>query len=169
MKDAYKFIKVKGLDKAKKSIIQALVDSRGELKDGVDQVVNIIYTTARAKRPMVNLMRVAGNWESFNGKKIPRDLREGFYTKRVSDPNAKFGVPVRTGNLRGSLKKESHFSGPMTAKGRVWTDEKYASFIERGTARMSPRPFMQPAYDINKNLIERVLGRGREMGSTETK
>ncbi len=169
MKGSYNFIKVKGLDNAKKQIVQALFESRKEVKDGVDQVIDIVYRTARAKRPMIHLVRIGGRDEKYIGKKIPKDLREGFRTRSVSDPDAKFGVPVRTGRLRDSIEKESHYIGPMSVKGRVWSDEKYASYVERGTSKMSPRPYMRPAFDLNREVIRKILGNEKELGETQTR
>ncbi|MEM4498135.1 MAG: HK97 gp10 family phage protein [Nitrososphaerota archaeon] len=64
---------------------------------------------------------------------------------------AKETVPVRTGLLKSSIKLEkiSPFEHKITAG---WpTKEKgkpyYAPFVEFGTRRMAPRPYMRPAAE----------------------
>ena len=59
-------------------------------------------------------------------------------------------VPVRTGRLRASIRV-----GPDREAGRVGAaattiiaDAPYAGYVEFGTSRMSPRPYLRPA--VNK-------------------
>lgn len=60
-------------------------------------------------------------------------------------------VPVRTGRLRSSIRLEKVSDlayvvvagHPVKEKGRPY----YAPFVEFGTRRMAPRPFMRPAAD----------------------
>jgi len=69
----------------------------------------------------------------------------------------------RTGNLREGLKT----SNVQTKDGMkyilVGVDKAdnskifYGKFIEFGTSKMPARPFMQPAFEKNKNEIERII------------
>lgn len=132
-------------------------------KDGTKKMnaaVDIIYNTARAKRPSVTAFTFAGE-QMTSSNKIPKSVR-GMFKKirRVSDPDAKFGVPVRTGNLQKSIKKDVR---PRFHKiiGTVWVDQKqapYAKFIEYGTAKIKPRPFFRPAKDLNRKIVKDIIG-----------
>jgi len=57
---------------------------------------------------------------------------------------AKTIVPVRTGYLRSTINFHV-FERPLT----FWfgATASYASYVEFGTRRMAPRPFLRPALD----------------------
>ena len=62
-------------------------------------------------------------------------------------------VPVDTGNLKNSIGvdfEELGFEAGPTAS--------YGHFVERGTSRMSPRPYMRPAFDKAIEPLPDVLG-----------
>ncbi len=104
-------------------------------------VVNLVYSTARAKRPKVGATKA----------------NRGQY--RVSDPNAPYGVPVDTGALQASITKSTEWQG----KKIIGTIEAgkgvpYATYIEMGTSRMLPRPFMRQALMLNKQAIINKFG-----------
>ncbi len=102
------------------------------------EAINIVYKTARARRAMITNSR----------------------GKRVSSPNAPFGVPVRTGKLQESIQKNIYISGKKVV-GSVYVDGSvdYAEFVEWGTSRMAARPFMGPALHLNKELIKKIFGK----------
>jgi len=61
---------------------------------------------------------------------------------------AKSLVPVRTGFLRDSMHHlVTGFNLDFLA------DAQYALYVEMGTYRMTPRPFMRPALDANQQKI----------------
>lgn len=68
---------------------------------------------------------------------------------------------VDTGNLRNSIR----FGLTGEASGEVAVGAEYAEFLEFGTSRMAPRPFMTPAVDrvagkleaIGAELVRRTL------------
>jgi len=134
-------------------------------RDGMKRMqsaVNIVYNTAHAKRPMTNFVKVMGEDVEYPGSRVPKEISQNFRTRRVSNPNAKFGVPVRTGNLRDSIKKEvrPYFHRIV---GTVWVDEvkaPYAKYLEYGTSKMAARPFMRPAKDLNRKIIHDIIGVG---------
>jgi len=75
---------------------------------------------------------------------------------------AKTQVPVRTGLLRDSIRIESKtpFEYRVIAGGGRYKEKGkpyYAPFVEFGTRKMSPRPYMRPAFEKAKSLIEARL------------
>lgn len=83
--------------------------------------------------------------------------------ERVVD-DAKAIVPVDTGSLQKSIRKQHHVSEgyihsiAVTAGGYVVNPKTgqivdYAHFVEYGTSRTVPRPFMQIALEMNRPLL----------------
>ena len=63
--------------------------------------------------------------------------------------DAKIAAPVDTGNLRNSIS--TRISGNAnTSRAEVSASANYAAFVEFGTSRMSPQPFMVPSFERNK-------------------
>lgn len=69
------------------------------------------------------------------------------------EAGAKILCPVDTGRLRASIQYVK-----ITALScRVGTNVKYAKFVELGTHRMAPRPYLFPAYlEAKKNLMKEI-------------
>lgn len=57
-----------------------------------------------------------------------------------------------SGNLRKSIHYTVEGSGKDTV-GRVGTDVKYGKYLEFGTSRIAPRPWIKPSLDKNKTFI----------------
>ena len=57
-------------------------------------------------------------------------------------------APVDTGYLRSSLAVETGASG-TSVYGQVTAGANYATYVENGTSRMAPQPFMGPARETN--------------------
>jgi HK97 gp10 family phage protein len=70
--------------------------------------------------------------------------------------DAKSRAPVRSGALRDGIHTET--LSPTSLK--VSTDDKttYAGFMEFGTSRISPRPFMTPASESAKARLPKTVG-----------
>ena len=73
--------------------------------------------------------------------------------------DAKAFAPVKTGRLRDSINGIVY--GNML---EVHVEAEYAAYVEYGTSRMMPRPFLRPAFEINRpDLIAVLKGELREV------
>lgn len=86
--------------------------------------------------------------------------------KNAAEPvleDAKENVPVRTGKLKKGLKitnvkKKEGMKYILVGVDRGDNSEVfYGKFIEFGTSKMPARPFLQPAYEKNKNTIRKAI------------
>jgi len=94
-------------------------------------------------------------------KSVMRALRAG---ARPILARAKALVPAPTGALKKSLKiralkKRRYSHGVMVATSEGWFkgDEFYGAFVEFGTSKMPPHPFMRPAFDAEKKNAEQII------------
>lgn len=69
------------------------------------------------------------------------------------EARAKQVVPVRTGNLKNSI--QTTMESDLTAV--VETAVEYAPYVELGTRRMAPRPFLGPAAEAVKPSFEAAV------------
>ena len=72
-----------------------------------------------------------------------------------TEADAKALAPVDTGNLRNSITTAVTGNGLTAA---VVATASYAPFVEGGTSRQAPRPFMGPATDRNTPLFYEAMG-----------
>lgn len=115
------------------------------LDDKMNQIVEVIYKTATARRPKISAVEA---------KAMGRKTGKGAY--RVSDPDARIGVPVDTGRLQASITKSIRWEGKkIIGEIDAGLGIEYAKMIEFGTSRMRPRPFMRPAWNENLEWIKR--------------
>jgi len=63
--------------------------------------------------------------------------------------DAKVFAPVDTGNLRNSIGID--FIGDLTAV--IGPTAHYGHYVESGTSRMAPQPYMRPAAERNRRAI----------------
>lgn len=76
---------------------------------------------------------------------------------------AKMMAPVDVGTLRNSINTQN-YPGSLTAT--VGPSVNYAAFVEYGTSRMRPQPYMRPAaerfepifHDAMYKVMSQVLG-----------
>lgn len=76
--------------------------------------------------------------------------------------DAKTFCPVDTGALKNSIGTDltgDGRSGRMTAI--IGPTMNYASYVERGTSRQAPQPYMRPAAERHVPRLERAI---REIG-----
>ena len=111
-----------------------------DLKGKITLAVSMIYNTARTRRPKVSGVGV----------------KKGTY--RVSDSSASYGVPVDTGALQASINKKVIKKG-LGWQGVISAGEglDYANYIEFGTSKIAPRPFMRQAMELNKDAIRNLF------------
>lgn len=81
-------------------------------------------------------------------------------TQRVARERA----PVDTGYLRSSIAATiDPGSGSGLIVGEVTAGAEYAAYVENGTSRQRPQPFMRPAFeqarDVWVQMIEQTGGR----------
>lgn len=63
--------------------------------------------------------------------------------------DAKSRVPVRTGRLRDSLEASESPEGGM----EVGSGLDYAAFVENGTYKDAPQPYLGPAADKGESIL----------------
>ena len=66
---------------------------------------------------------------------------------------AKLRAPVDTGDLRKSIKEVMY--DDMTIQ--IGTSVEYSEYVEFGTSRQSPQPYLLPAYEENLENIKRIM------------
>jgi HK97 gp10 family phage protein len=72
--------------------------------------------------------------------------------------DAKAVVPVDTGFLKGSITTDIEADGRfMSMSAEIGPTANYGGYVEYGTSRMSPQPYMGPALDKNKDKFERGI------------
>lgn len=53
--------------------------------------------------------------------------------------------PVKSGDLRRSLRKITHRDSPTKATSEIGSDLDYSSLVERGTSKMKAQAYLRPA------------------------
>lgn len=65
---------------------------------------------------------------------------------------AKIYCPVDTGRLRNSISHATEEDGMV-----IGTNVEYAPYVELGTSRMDPQPFLAPAIENNMDTYESIM------------
>jgi len=69
------------------------------------------------------------------------------------EARAKQLAPVRTGHLRNSIQTDVESNGLAA---HVGTSVAYAAYVEFGTRRMAPRPYLAPAAEAVRADLARM-------------
>ena len=76
----------------------------------------------------------------------------------MAESHAKEACPVDTGNLRNSITHATEDSGHTVVIG---SNVEYAPYVELGTVKMSPRPYLRPAIENHipeyQGVIQAIL------------
>jgi len=83
--------------------------------------------------------------------------------------DAKENSPYLTGNNRRSINMEVGPGGDLQLKelqGAVFSSSGYGGFLETGTIKMAPRPYIKPAADKDFTPEKMAEGIKRHLGET---
>jgi len=69
------------------------------------------------------------------------------------EADAKKMCPVRTGRLRASISSAIAAITRDVIQGQVGAAVHYAIYVELGTSKMAPRPYLYPALEKNFDFI----------------
>lgn len=75
----------------------------------------------------------------------------------IVERDAKDKAPVDTGRLRASITHRFKKVQNGNSYGEVGTNVEYAPWLEYGTSKMSPHPFLTPALEENKATIHNMI------------
>lgn len=139
-----------GLDGIVSKILKEENRAKNLTKGKITQATNIMWRIARQKRPMITRAQAKAE-----GRKKIRGTNK---YHRVSDPGAEAGVPVDTGALQASIQKSVEVKRNSVV-GRIWTSLFYAKFMEYGTSKIAPRPFMRPAITLTRDAIKAMFAK----------
>lgn len=94
------------------------------------------------------------------GKQIADNVRK---TTTAVERSAKRNAPVDTGRLRDSIQQSITGSGRgALITGNVFSDVPYANFVESGTSRNAPQPWLGPAVaeheDQFQQNMDKIIG-----------
>lgn len=121
-----------------------------DIEKRVTRATEIVWRVAHQKRPMITAEQAR-----MDGRGLDKFGKQ----RRVSDPNAQAGVPVRSGRLQGSVVRFVKRDKLMSFTGTIETRGiQYAGYVEYGTRRMRARPFMRPAVALTRDAIKQSLG-----------
>lgn len=72
-------------------------------------------------------------------------------------------APVDTGNLRSSIGTDIAGDGRFgVIEAEIGPTADYGAYVEYGTSRMAPQPYLGPAFDRRAPGLEQALGRAVE-------
>lgn len=101
------------------------------------------------------LSRMLDNAARVVGPRVQLALRK---TARDIVRDAKLLAPVDTGNLKNSITHSDLRSvGAAGGEIEIGPTANYGIFMEHGTSRVAPQPFMGPAADNNVRAFEQAM------------
>ena len=94
---------------------------------------------------------------------VERSAKENMSPDSPSEP----GQPpaVVTGRLRASITHRLEGGGnEAETTGYVGTNVEYAKWLEFGTSKMEPRPFLTPALELHRGEIRTLIDNAKQLG-----
>lgn len=88
-----------------------------------------------------------------SARAVPTASKAVARTAHDIEADAKALAPVDTGNLRNSISSDI---GVLSAE--IGPTAEYGLYVEEGTSRMAPQPYMGPAADTRFPELEQALG-----------
>ncbi len=97
---------------------------------------------------------------SFDLARVPADVqpRAGAAVAKTAydiEATAKVLVSVDTGNLMNSISSDVDRAALDAVIGPT---AHYGGYVEEGTSRMAPQPYLGPAFDRHAPALQRALG-----------
>jgi HK97 gp10 family phage protein len=130
-----------------------------------------VFTLATAAN--VKAMKAAAEFVERDVKKnftlsgTGRAYKRGKKVHRASLPGEPPAIDI--GNLRASIMSQVNVTGPvvtgqvgpdidyLAANTEVGTDVNYGLYLELGTSRMQPRPFLRPALKRTRRAVNKIF------------
>ncbi len=67
--------------------------------------------------------------------------------------------PKKTGNNARSIEVETEINSKGEVEGKLFTQSGYGGWLEVGTSKMPARPYLFPAFELNREKILKALQR----------
>lgn len=105
-------------------------------------------------------------FRTIDGKSVPMTPDKDYGLKAPRYRASKPGDPptVQTGTLRRSVQIDRSGIGALNPSARVGTGRRYGFWLEFGTRRIKPRPWMRPTYSKTRRPAQEAIatriGRG---------
>ena len=65
--------------------------------------------------------------------------------------------PKKTGNNARSIQVETEINSKGEVEGKLFTQSGYGGFLEIGTSKMPARPYLFPAFELNREKILKAI------------
>ncbi len=102
------------------------------------------------------------SWTEKAAGSIEKDIADALMSGGLKlEASAKRNTPVDTGRLRDSITTQAKDNG-LTVE--VGTNVEYAEFVHNGARGRMPRPFLEQAWEQNKDKIIAEIGSAVEKG-----
>ena len=108
-------------------------------------------------------------------RKSPADTSKRYRVRKTGTRAQRFhnpsfpGNPPRpvSGGLMGSILIDENVLKQEVRVGSIITDPPYPIFLEEGTDRMKPRPWIGPPYKAEKRIIERDVTKALKKAASD--
>lgn len=108
---------------------------------------------------VIGLKAVIKNISSFDRKTVRRLVTAVQATQATVVNDATRIVPVRTSTLLKSIQPGRVLVTDRSVEGEVSALVEYASFVELGTSKQKPQPYLGPSLIKNQSSFRRLVQR----------